>query len=155
MRVYFDGADALVTERLFLWRLNWPRACEITELRDIRRVRRDTASRKANLFLAAVAAAALIVAPGWLLLHRMPGWLVLLGAAAAAVTLATIQRRSVQQWELRAAYRGHGVILFRSLAMESFDKVTRALRRAVEASRPSANQIDPRAWLTLPTDTAS
>jgi hypothetical protein len=85
--------------------------------------------------LAAVAAAAMIVAPGWLLVHTMGGRLVLVGAAAAAVSLATFGRRSVHQWELRAAYQSREVVLYTTLEIRTFNQVTRALRRAIEGDR--------------------
>ena len=105
MRIYYDGPDALVTENSCCWRTRPVRAYAIAELRNIRLVQRDVGSPRAILTMATAAAAVLIVAPGWLVLHTTSGRLVLFGAAAVAVTLATLRRRNVRQWELRAAYR--------------------------------------------------
>ena len=136
MRIYYDGPDALVTESHFVWRTDPLRVFVISEMRNVRLVRRHVGSPRTVLMMASAAAAALIVAPGWLLLHNTTGRLVLVGAAMAAVTLATARRRSVQQWELRAAYRAHEVTLYTTLEIRTFNQVTRALRRAVESAAP-------------------
>jgi len=134
LRTYYDGPDALVTENHFIWRTDPLRAFIISDLRDVRLVQRDVGSPRMIIALAVMAAAALIVAPGWLLLHTMVGRLVLVGAAAAAVTLATLGRRSVHQWELRAAYQSREVVLYTTLEIRTFNQVTRALRRAIEGA---------------------
>jgi hypothetical protein len=134
MRTYYDGPDALVTENHFIWRTDPVRAFVVSDLRDVRLVQRDVGSPRVIVALAAVAAAALIVAPGWLLIHTMIGRLVVLGAALAAVGLATLGRRSVHQWELRAAYQAREVVLYTTLEIRTFNQVTRALRRAVEGA---------------------
>jgi hypothetical protein len=134
MRTYYDGPDALITENHFIWRTDPVRAFIIGDLRDVRLVQRDVGSPRVIITLAAVAAAAMIVAPGWLLVHTMVGRLVLVGAAAAAVSLATLGRRSVHQWELRAAYQSREVVLYTTLEIRTFNQVTRALRRSVEAT---------------------
>lgn len=134
MRTYYDGPDALVTENHFIWRTDPVRAFIIGDLRDVRLVQREVGSPRVIIALAAVAAAALIVAPGWLLVHTMAGRLVLIGAAVAAVSLATLGRRSVHQWELRAAYQSREVVIYTALEIRTFNQVTRALRRSVEAA---------------------
>jgi hypothetical protein len=134
MRTYYDGPDALITENHFIWRTDPVRAFIIGDLRDVRLVQRDVGSPRLIIGLAAVAAAAMIVAPGWLLVHTMVGRLVLVGAAAAAVSLATLGRRSVHQWELRAVYQSREVVLYTTLEIRTFNQVTRALRRSVEAT---------------------
>jgi hypothetical protein len=134
MRTYYDGPDALITENHFIWRTDPVRAFIIGDLRDVRLVQRDVGSPRVIIVLAAMAAAAMIVAPGWLLVHTMVGRLVLVGAAAAAVSLATLGRRSVHQWELRAAYQSREVVLYTTLESRTFNQVTRALRRSVEAT---------------------
>ena len=73
MRTYYDGPDALVTENHFIWRTDPLRAFIIGDLRDVRLVQRDVGSPRTITALAAVAAAALIVAPGWLLIHTVGG----------------------------------------------------------------------------------
>jgi hypothetical protein len=135
LRTYYDGPDALVTENHLIWRTDPLRAFMIRDLRDVRLVQRDVGSPRVIIALAAVAAVALIVAPGWLFVHTMGGRLVLIGAALAAVTLATLSRRSVHQWELRAAYQSREVVLYTTLEIRTFNQVTRALRRAVEDDR--------------------
>lgn len=137
MRVYYDGPDALVTEHHFVWRTDPLRAFVISELGNVRLVQRHVGSPRAVIAMASAAAAAMIVAPGWLLLHNTSGRFVLAGAAAAAVTLATLRRRSVHQWELRAAYHAHDVTLYTTLEIRTFNQVTRALRRAVESRTPA------------------
>jgi Family of unknown function (DUF6232) len=134
MRTYYDGPDALITENHFIWRTDPVRAFIIGDLRDVRLVQREVGSPRLIIVLAAMAAAAMIVAPGWLLVHTMVGRLVLVGAAAAAVSLATLGRRSVHQWELRAAYQSREVVLYTTLEIRTFNQVTRALRRSVEAT---------------------
>jgi len=134
MRTFYDGPDALVTENHFIWRTDPLRAFVIGDLRDVRLVQRDVGSRRVILTAASIAAAALIVAPGWLLLDTPVGRLVLLAAAIAAVTLATFGRRSVHQWELRAAYQSREVVLYTTLELRTFNQVTRALRRSLESA---------------------
>ena len=134
MRTYYDGLDALITDNHFIWRTDPVRAFIITDLRDVRLVQRDVGNPRVILLTATVAAAALIVAPGWLLLHTTIGRLVLLGAAFAAVTLATIGRRGAHQWELRAAYQSREVVLYTTLEIRTFNQVARALRRAIESA---------------------
>ena len=134
MRTYYDGPDALVTENHFIWRTDPVRAFIVGDLRDVRLVQRDVGSPRVVIVLAAAAAAALIVAPGWLLINTMVGRLVLVGAAVAAVSLATVGRRSVHQWELRAAYQSREVVLYTTLEIRTFNQVTRALRRAIEGA---------------------
>jgi len=134
MRTYYDGPDALITENHFIWRSDPVRAFILRDLHDVRLVQRDVGSPRVILTTAAVAAAALIIAPGWLLLHTTVGRLVLLAAALAAVTLATMGRRSVHQWELRAAYQAREVVLYTTLESRTFNQVTRALRRALEGT---------------------
>jgi hypothetical protein len=134
MRTYYDGPDALVTENHFIWRTDPLRAFIINDLRDVRLVQRDVGSPRVILVTATIATAALIVAPGWLLLHTTIGRLVLLGAALAAVALATVGRRSVHQWELRAAYQSREVVLYTTLEIRTFNQVTRALRRSIESA---------------------
>jgi hypothetical protein len=140
LRTYYDGPDALVTEHHFIWRTDPLRAFIIGDLRDVRLVQRDVGSPRKIIALAALAAAALIVAPGWLLIHTMGGRLVLVGAAAAAVSLATLGRRSVHQWELRAAYQSRETVLYTTLEIRTFNQVTRALRRSIESDRRDRGQ---------------
>jgi Family of unknown function (DUF6232) len=132
MRTYYNGPDALITENHFIWRSDPVRAFIIRDLRDVRLVQRDVGSPRVILMTATMAAAALVIAPGWLLIHTTVGRLVLLAAAVAAVTLATIGRRNVHQWELRAVYQSREVILYTTLEIRTFNQVTRALRRALE-----------------------
>jgi hypothetical protein len=132
MRTYYDGPDALITENHFIWRTDPLRAFIINDLREVRLVQRDVGSPRVILVTATAAAAALIVAPGWLLLDTTIGRLVLLVAALAAVSLATVGRRNVHQWELRATYQSREVVLYTTLEIRTFNQVTRALRRAVE-----------------------
>lgn len=134
MRTFYDGPDALVTENHFIWRTDPLRAFIIGDLRDVRLVQRDVGSRRVIVTAATIAAAALIVAPGWLVLHTTVDRLVLLGAAVVAVTLATLGRRSVHQWELRATYQTREVVLYTTLELRTFNQVTRALRRSLESA---------------------
>jgi hypothetical protein len=136
VRIYYNGPDALVTEEIFVWRSDPLKAFAITDLRDVRLVQRDVGSPRTIVALAGVAASAMIVAPGWLFLHQMAGRLILLAAAMIAVTLASLRRRSVHQWELRAAYRAREVTIYTTLEIRTFNQVTRALRRAVEGRAP-------------------
>jgi len=136
MRTYYDGPDALVTEHHFIWRTTPVRAFAIAELRDLRLVQRGTGGFRTILLTAAVATVALVVAPGWLLIETIVGRLVVLGAAGAAVTLATLGRRGLRRWELRATCQGREVVVYASAEMRTFNQVARALRRAVEQSGP-------------------
>jgi hypothetical protein len=136
MRTYYDGPDALVTESHFIWRADPVRAFHVGELRDVRLVQRHVGGPRVIVLAAAVAATALIVAPGWLLTDTTAGRVALLAAAGAAVTLATFGRRGMARWELRATYRSREVVLYTSLEIRTFNQVARALRRAVERSGP-------------------
>jgi len=134
MRTYYDGPDALITETHFVWRTAPLRAFVIVGLRDIRLVQRGMSGSRTLLPAATVAAVALIIAPGWLLVDTMGGRFALLGAAGAAVILATRNRRDMHRWELRATYQRREVVVYASLELRTFNQVTRALRRAVEQS---------------------
>jgi len=134
MRTYYEGPDALITENHFVWRTDPVRAYVIGDLREVRLVQRGMGGSRTVLVTAAAAAVALIVAPGWLLIDTTVGRLVVLGAAGAAVTLATVTRRSMHQWELRATYQGREVVVYSSVEARTFNQVVRALRRAVEQS---------------------
>ena len=137
MRTYYNGPDALITENHFIWRTDPVHAFRIRDLRDVRLVQRHIGSPRVILATAIIAATALIVAPGWLLLDTTGGRVILLIAAATAVTLATARRHSAYQWELRTTYQAREVVLYRTPEIRTFTQVARALRRAVEGAESS------------------
>ena len=69
-------------------------------------------------------------------------WVV--GAVASMAALGyswSAIRGAPRVWEITAAYKGDSVTLFATTDARAFNQVTRALRRAVEDSRPMTGDV--------------
>jgi|tagenome__1003787_1003787.scaffolds.fasta_scaffold19892154_1 hypothetical protein len=140
-RTYYSGPDALVTDKLFVWRTTPAKGFAIRELRNVGLVRSD--ADRLRPFAVHVAAGALIlVAATWTMLHTPAAYV--LGFLAVAVPggfVALTLRSRPRRWELRANYRGVEVVLYASPDQRVFNQVVRALRRALEDARPTAEKF--------------
>ena len=132
VRTYYRGPDAAVTDELFIWQSGATKAFVVAELHDVGLVRQE-ASRLRRL----VAALLLAVAAGaWVQLELLGKWYVGVGALVAAVAVAGWPSHT-RSWMLTADYRGEPeVMLYSSADARVFNQVSRALRRAMEDSRP-------------------
>jgi uncharacterized protein DUF6232 len=140
-RTYYRGPDALVTDRLFVWHTTPAKGFLVRELRNVGMVRDEADPLRP--YTAHVAAAALVlVGATWLMLDTPAAYV--LGFLAVAVPgsfTAFSMRSRPRRWELRANYRGLEVVLYASSDARVFGQVARALRRAVEDSRPATGDF--------------
>lgn len=139
VRVYYRGADAIVTsDRLVLP----PMGGQTLRLADLTNVRLVRVSPRLRSLLAVAAA---VVFPlgvagvvGSALADGMTTKVVVIAAVTIAVgSLSYLARRWVpQRWELWGEYRGEERILYSTVDSRMFNLVARALRRALENSKP-------------------
>jgi hypothetical protein len=139
MRIYYHRSDVLITDEVFVWSTTPPRIFPVRELHQVTLVRGDLDPSRSVSAHAAGGALVLVVA-SWPMLDHPAAF------AAAALVLAiptaasiTCWRMRPRHWELRAIFHGHEVVLFASANETTFGQVARALRRALEASGPSAD----------------
>ena len=142
MRIYYRGPDAVVTDGHFAWLGNPVRMVLIRDLRNVRRAHTD--ARRGNPRAMQVGLAALLVtAAGWSTLGTTAVLVSApLCAAIAGISTAAYWRSRPQRWELLATYRGSNVTLYSTSDVRVFNQVARALRRAVEDSRPATDGYD-------------
>ncbi len=142
MRIYYRGPDAVVTDGHFAWLGDPVRMVLIRDLRNVRRAHTD--ARRGNPRALQVAFGALIVtAAGWTTLGTPAVYVSApLCAAIAGLCTAAYWRVRPQRWELLATYRGSTVTLYSTSDVRVFNQVARALRRAVEDSRPATDGYD-------------
>jgi hypothetical protein len=148
MRIYYRGADAVVTSRDFLGGTAPARHYAIRDLRNVHITRSDAERLRPTVphLVTGLLIIALAAWPLWrasrvsaLVLAALVGSAVLLPAAAA---VAVAWRLRPQRWELRATYRGADVALYASADERVFNQVSRALRRAIEDARPPSSWDD-------------
>jgi hypothetical protein len=141
-RTYYSGPDALVTDRLFVWRMPPAKGFAVRELRNVGLVRGDADPLRP--YTAHVAAAALVlVAATWTMLDTPAAYVLGFLAVAVPGTFTAFTMRSrPRRWEMRANYRGLEVVLYASSDVRVFNQVARALRRAVEDARPPAGEFN-------------
>ena len=145
MRCYYRGPDVIVTSDQFIHQT--PTARRAFLIRDLRNVGM-TSTGGAGLPLAlAAGGAAVLVAAAWSLdiISFVVGLTSLAVVGLAAVVAAVFLRGRPRSWALEAEYHGESVRLYDSMDMRVFNQVTRALRRAVEDSRPPPSWQDPAA----------
>lgn len=137
MRIYYRGPDAVVTSELFVRRGSPPGRFAIHDLREVTIASAEHEGAQLTTVIpffaaATLVAAAVIAAAGGVLIG------VALGAVALTVCLAcmVIDEHRPRRWELRGRYRNEAVTLFSSSDERVFHQVSRALRRAIEESRP-------------------
>jgi hypothetical protein len=139
MRTYYRSHDALVTDECFVWRTSPPKTFRIRELHDVGLVRGDLDPlRPASAHVAG--GALVLVAVSWPMLDTPAAYVVaFVGLAIPATVTAACWRMRPRCWELRATYRDQVVVLYASADPVAFGKVTRSLRRALEAAGPPSS----------------
>jgi hypothetical protein len=142
MRTYYRGTDAVVTDGHFVWLGDPVRTALIRDLRNVRRVHRD--ARQGSPRPLHVAFGALVItAAGFTTVGTSAVYVSApLCAAIAGVSTAAYWRLRPQRWELLATYRGTEVRIYATSDVRVFNQVARALRRAVEDSRPATDGYD-------------
>ncbi|WP_250002283.1 DUF6232 family protein [Actinoplanes sp. M2I2] len=142
-RTYYDGPDAMITDDLFIWRGTPAKSFVVRDLRNVgeARVAAQPASPAAVLAVAAGTVAA--VGAGWTLLEPPTAYAIGLLAVLVpfAFTVPSMVRRP-RGWELHASYRGAVVVLYACGDERQFGQVKRALRRAIENTRPHGKGLD-------------
>jgi hypothetical protein len=141
-RTYYRGPDAVVTDRLFVWRTTPTRGYVVRDLHNVGLVRREISG--VGKSLVPVGGGALVVlVTAWATLAAPVAAVTSLVAAIALLIVSTAGRRMrPRRWEMRATYRGREVVVYASSDVRVFNQVTRALRRSVEDCRPVANRND-------------
>jgi hypothetical protein len=135
-RTYYRGPDAVVTDRLFVWRTTPTKGFVVRDLHNVGLVRGEVDPLRP--YTAPVVVGALVlVAAAWNMLDAPAAYATGVLAIAAVAVFATAGRRRPRRWELRATYRGYEVMLYASSDVRVFNQVVRALRRAVEDGRPA------------------
>ncbi|GAA3346170.1 hypothetical protein GCM10020358_56140 [Amorphoplanes nipponensis] len=136
MRTYYRGTDAVVTDGHFVWLGAPARTALIRDLRNVRRVHRAGPRGLARPLHIAFAAL-VVTAAGWTTLGTPAVYISApLCAAIAGMSTAAYWRLRPQRWELLATYRGTEMTLYATTDVRVFNQVARALRRAVEDTRP-------------------
>ena len=141
-RTYYRGPDAVVTDKLFVWRTPPSKGFAVQDLRRIGVIRCEV--KQMRPYAAIVAGAALVlVAATWTKVHTPAAYAISLLAIGlpALLTIVALRARP-HRWELRARYRGVDVVLYASSDARVFNQVARALRRAVEDARPPTDDYD-------------
>ena len=141
-RTYYRGLDAVVTDKLFVWRTKQTKGFVVRDLRSVQLVR-SHGSRVGPYAAPIVGGAVVLAAALWTTLGGQPA-LYAVGALTVAVPagFAVGSRLRPQLWELRATYHGTHVVLYASSDARVFNQVARALRRAVEDARPPSDDHD-------------
>jgi hypothetical protein len=135
-RTYYRGPDAVVTDRLFLWRTTPTKGFVVRDLHNVGLVRSEV--DRLRPYTASVAGGALVlIAATWALMDTPAAYATGFLAVTVLALLATAGSRRPRRWELRATYRGYEVMLYASSDVRVFNQVARALRRAVEDCRPA------------------
>ncbi len=141
-RTYYRGTDAVVTDRLFVWRTTPTTGYVIRDLRNVGLVQAD-GDRLRPYTTHVVVLAAVLAAAAWAVAQTPAAYFLgFLAVAVPAGFAVAVVRNRPRRWELRANYRGHEVILYSSSDVTRFNQVTRALRRAVEDARPPSGDFD-------------
>jgi len=134
-RTYYRGPEVVVTDRLFVWRTTPTKGFVVRDLRNVELVRPHRTPYAAY----AAGAVVILAIATWVLLDSSAAYAT--GALALTVPplfVAAGRRIRPQRWELRATYRGYGILLFASSDARVFNQVARGLRRAVEDCRTPA-----------------
>jgi hypothetical protein len=139
MRTYYRGPDAVVTSTWFGGHPAEPYA-----IRDLRNAHITRTQQPQPSLILAVAGSAIMAAAAWPLTKVSPvyGWALLALGVPALAAVAAMWRLRAQTWELWATHHGADVLLYSSTDARVFNQVTRALRRAIEDTRPPATWKD-------------
>jgi hypothetical protein len=139
MRTYYRGPDVLINHEAFVRRTAPGQTFPIRDLQHVVMIRGNLDPPwPAPIHVAG--GAAILVMAGWPLLESPAAYAAaaLLVAVPAAAGLAYSRMRP-RPWELRARYEGRDVVLFASADTRTFNQVSRALQRAIEAHGPAAS----------------
>lgn len=141
-RTYYRGPDAVVTDKLFVWRTTPTKGFVVRDLRNVQLVRGTNGSL--GPYAAYIAGgAAILVAAVWTMLGSLATYaLGFLAVAVPAGFAVAGMRTRTRRWELRATYRGTHVVLYASSDARVFNQVVRGLRRALEDARPQSDDHD-------------
>ena len=139
-RTYYRGPDAVVTDKLFVWRTTPTKGFVVRDLRNVQLIRSKDGL---GPYAAPIAGGALVLAAAFWTMLGSPavyalGALAVVGPAGVAIGIRMRPRR----WELHATYRGARVVLYISSDGRVFNQVVRALRRSVEDARPPSDDHD-------------
>jgi hypothetical protein len=143
MRIYYRGPDALVTDERFVWRTPAPQIFAVRDLRRVGLVRENVPDPRSGAALVAAIGMAAAATAGWVVAGTTVG--TALGALAMITLVAAVttrQLRTVRVWQVRAIYRGALTVIYQSPDARVFNQVTRALRRAIEDTRPTPTGRD-------------
>ena len=140
MRTYYRGPEAVVTGTWFAGRA----AAKPWAIRELKNAHITHTRHAQPAVILAVAGLAVLAAAAWPLTKVSPlyGWALLALGVPAAAAVAAIWRLRPQTCELWATYRGADVLIYSSTDARVFNQVSRALRRAIEDSRPPATWQD-------------
>jgi hypothetical protein len=132
MVTYYEGQQALVTDRVFAaWSPGYQRFA-IADLTDVWIVR-GGADPFAVGSTCMGGGALVVAAAGWPLFDMQTTWLAVFAAAAVPMIAGAVRwRRAPRPYELWAWYRGHQVRLFSCSDRMVFGQVSRALQRSLE-----------------------
>lgn len=139
-RTYYRGPDAVVTDKLFVWRTTPTKGYVVRDLRNVQLIR-----SKSGLgpYAAPIAGGTLVLAVALGTLFGSPAVYALGALAVAAPAGVAIGiRMRPRRWELHATYHGARVVLYASSDGRVFNQVVRALRRSVEDARPPSDDHD-------------
>ena len=139
-RTYYRGPDAVVTDKLFVWRTTPTKGYVVRDLRNVQLIRGKDGL---GPYAAPIAGGALVLAAAlWTMIG--PAAVYALGALAVAAPagVAIGIRMRPRRWEMHATYRGARVVLYASSDGRVFNQVARALRRSVEDARPPSDDHD-------------
>jgi len=140
MRLYYRGPDAVITAGQFVWLRETPRAFAIADLRAAHLSRRTVK----GTWMPAAAVAALVLAPGYLLVNSWIARVSLVGVMAGLVLFTVLRNRAGRRWELRAVAGGQAVTIYSTMDETTFNQVTRALLRVLESypeERPRSRSV--------------
>jgi hypothetical protein len=141
-RTYYRGPDAVVTDRLFVWRTSPTKGYVVRDLRNVGLVRREI-SGLGHSVLPVAGGALVVLVTAWTTLEPPVAAVTSLVAAIALLIVASAgHRMRPRRWEMRATYRGREVVLYASSDVRVFNQVARALRRSVEDCRPVASKAN-------------
>jgi len=135
-RTYYRGHDAVVTDRLFVWHTTPTKGFVVRDLQNVGLFCSEVSWLRP--YTAGLTGGALVmIAATWTLRDTPAAYATGFLAVAVLAFLATTGRHRPRRWELLATYRGYEVMLYASADVRVFNQVARALRRAVEDSRPA------------------
>ena len=142
MRTYYRGADALVTDDLFIWRTSPPQTFVVRELHDVGLSRGSSGPVRAASAYASVVALTL-VGLSVLMLDAPSAYVAApLGLLVPLAVAAAYRRARPCRWELHAVYRSVDVMLYASMDSRVFNQVSRALQRSLEDAAPPSDWYD-------------